>query len=399
MANLDSYIDFSIVLDKSVTTPVIRLTDPNNYPVGIGVYINGVFSITQPDGITVTGNFTSPDIYWSGSALVVASKELRLATDGNFQNGLYTITYVVKCTGYTDTILTKTFTLTYTPKTLLITDLTDVFTPSLEQLDSTQYAQDGFDTPTITRAWSASINYVGSIVRTVTGTAALFDMVYSSNYWDAQYIISFYSIASYVLNSPDNWVTIIDKFTTDYQVDAYTPPTMQSLLAQLTTMKQEVDAGTYCGGKGCGCGCSDEQAFLNAQADYNLLKNSGCNGDTVGIYYLIPQMLKLFTCNGNLIQSHTNAAITAYNFGCGSSSTLHPPIQFTVDSGALYAPISGQPVYDNPTLAGNNAYTIYRQAIGDFLVKDTDFTYNTSGGFTLSSTTFVSGERFTLVFY
>lgn len=405
MADLSAYIDFSVQLDKPIATPastsVIRLTDPNNYPSPVPLYMKGVFSITQPDGITITGSFATPDISWNGSALSVAQKELRLTVDDLFQNGLYIFTYVVSCVGYDDTVLTKTYDLSYSPVALNITDLFDVFTPSLTQIDSTNYLQDGFDTPTVTRAWSSTINYAGTSIGNITGTTILFDLKYSGYYWDAKYIITLTATATYTATDDNDWFSLIDRFITTYQADAYTPPTIQSLLSQLNIMKQEVDAGTYCG---CGCGCSDEQAFLNAQADYNLLKNMGCNGNTVGIYYLIPEMIKLFTCNGNYSPLHTNAPLTAYNFGCGSTGTVMPPIQFTVDSGGLYVPASNQPIYDNPTLAGNNNYVIYRNSIGNYLsLGNGDFTYRSTGGFTLSNSTaeglnFVSGEKFTLIF-
>lgn len=176
MANLSQYIDFSIVLDKSGDTPVITLTDPNNYPAPVYLYMTGIFTITQPDGISITGSFTDPDIYFSLTGLVTASKELRLTYNDLFQKGTYTFTYTVRCTGYTDTTLTKTFSLKYDTPTVSITDLNDVFTPSLKQLDETIYTQPNFPNVTVTRAWNADVKYTGATTGNVTGTAALFDM-------------------------------------------------------------------------------------------------------------------------------------------------------------------------------------------------------------------------------
>lgn len=90
--------------------------------------------------------------------------------------------------------------------------------------------------------------------------------------------------------------------------------------------------------------------------------------------------------------------------GVGSSVTFIPnilnsPIQFVVGSGALYVPNNGDSSYNNPTLAGKNNYSIYRQIIADYLFAGIDFTYLTTGGFTLLSSTFIYGERFTLTFY
>lgn len=396
MANLQSYIDFSIKFDKSVSTPVIRLTDPNLYPVGIGVYVTGIFSIKQPDGITITGSFTSPDIYWSSSGFVVAEKELRLATDGSLQNGTYVFTYTVRCTGYDDTILVKTFVLNYATPSVLITDLTDVFTPALQQLDSTVYSQANFTAGTPTRAWIADILYVGSVVQSVTGTAIMFDMAYSGSYYDAHYNISFSSVftSTGVLLT---YLTIKDKITALKQIDAYTPPTLAVLLTGLTTLKLAIEAGTYCGG--CGCGCTPDYApYTLAVSIYDNIIARGLNGDTVGLSDYVDQLLKIFNCSGILNQTQTYVAIPAYNFGNSGSSGIHAPIQFTVDSGGTYAPASGTQDYVNPTIAGNNNYIIYRQAIADWLVEGVDFNYRTEGGFTLLASTFVSTERFTLAF-
>lgn len=399
MADLSAYIAFSVKLDKSGTTPVITLTDPNNYPAGVNIYVTGVFSITQPDGINITGSFTSPDTYYPFAPV---NKELRLASDGSFQTGVYSITYTIQCIGYSPTVSTKTFTLAYTTPTLSIQDLTDVFTPSLEQLDITDYLQDGFNTPTVVRAWQAYLDYAGTSIGSVTSSTILFDMKYSGVYWDAKYIVSFSAVITSV-SSTYAYLTVIDKISSSFDVDAYTPPTMQVLASQLTTMQQEVAAGTYCGGKGCGCGCSDEQAFTNAQALYQLIKTNGCNGDTVGLQDYITELQKLFTCNGTTTQTHNNSPIPVYNFGCGNGGGLTQAIQFTVGSGALYAPAAGTVDYNNPNLINNTTFLIFRQAIGDYLSQGAgDFSYKITGGFTLSNATgqgtpFVQDERFTLI--
>lgn len=396
MANLQSYIDFSIQLDKSISVPVIRLTDPNNYPVGIGVYVTGIFSIKQPDGITITGNFSDPDIYWDGSGFVVAAKELRLATDGGLQNGTYVFTYTIRCTGYSDTILVKTFVLNYATPSVLITDLTDVFTPALQQLDSTVYSQPNFTAGTPTRAWTADILYVGSLVKTVTGTAIMFDMAYSGSYYDAHYNIDFSSVftSTGVLLT---YLTIKDKITAAKQIDAYTPPTLAVLLTGLTTLKLAIEDGTYCGA--CNCDCSPNYApYTLAVSIYDNIIARGLNGDTVGLDAYVNQLLKIFNCSGVLNQTHTYEVIPPYNFGNSGSSGIHAPIQFTVDSGGTYAPVSGTQDYINPTIAGNNNFLIYRQAVADWLVEGVDFNYRAEGGFVLTASTFISGERFTLPF-
>lgn len=404
MADLSAYIDFSVKLDKSGSTPVIKLTDPNNYPSPIGLYLTGIFSITQPDGISIDGSFTSPDIYSSGGFLTVASKELRLATDDSFQNGLYTLTYTIKVTGYTDTVKTKTFLLSYTQATIVISDLTDVFTPSLQEVDSTIYSQSGFTLSSVTRSWNADIKYVSSTVQTITGTSILFDMAYNSGYYDAHYSITLISTVTLV-STTYTWVSVIDKITSETQIDAYTPPTLAQLRASLTLLKQQIEQGTYCGSN-CPCACEESIVYIEAVSLYEHIIARGQAGETVGLDAYVLQLQKIFNCSGIVPQAHTNAVLPPYDWGISVIIAPHTPIQFTVGSGGAFAPISGAVDYSNPTIAGNSNFNIYRQAVADFLVETTDFVYAGNGGFQLkndsnypNSLAFVQGERITLIFF
>lgn len=317
MANLAAYIDFSIEFDKSVTTPVMRLTDPNNYPAPVYLYMTGIFTITQPDGVTITGSFTSPDIYWSSAGitpgLVVAEKELRLSTSLAIQKGTYTFVYTVRCTGYTDTVLTKTFSLIYDTPTISITDLTDVFTPSLKQLDSTIYTQPNFPVVSVVRSWSADIRYVGTSAVTITGSLATFNMSYGGNYWDARYLISFSSVMT-TTGIFITYLTIIDKISTTYTLDAYSPPTLTTLLTELNTLYTQITDGTYCGGNGCGC-CDpiDYSVWTEASQLYQSIISDGLAGNTVGLYAKVVQLEKIYYC-GIYNPTHTNAIIPPYSF-------------------------------------------------------------------------------------
>ena len=328
MANLSAYIDFSIVIDKSVETPAIRLTDPNNYPSGVGLYLTGVFSITQPDGLSITGDFDDPDIYWEDGALVVAVKELRLSTEDEIQNGIYTITYMLHVTGYSDTVLTKTIDLSYTPVTQAVTNLTDVFTPVFYTLDGTTYTLEGYNTPTITRAWEAIIKYVGSTIVTLTGSSSLFTMSYNGLYYDANYAITLETTLTYVITD-DTWVTVKDLLTSTSSIDPYTPPTLAELAASLRAMRLSIEDGTYCGGSNCGCDI-DYTPFNDAQNLYDLIKANGQAGQTVGLNSQMEQLRKLLNCSGILDQDHTYAYIPAYSFSDTSVSTAPTPIEFLV---------------------------------------------------------------------
>jgi hypothetical protein len=396
MPDLSAYLDFTVTLDKSGVTPAFLLTDTSTYPGGVPATVTGIVYVKQPDGLSVTGDFLTPDVTWTGSALTVASKELRLSDNNTLQNGLYTVTYTVKATGYTDTLLTKTFTVSYVAPAVTIVDLIDVFTPALQQLDGTQYNQAGFGAATITRAWSADIVYVGSVVQTVTGTSTMFDMAYAGDYYDAHYDVTLTSTWYFTMTDA-TWVTIQDGAVATNQVEAYTPPTLAQLVTSLKTMKAEVEAGTYCGGCGCGCGV-DYTPYNTAQNIYDLIVQRGKNGDVTGLDEQVQQLQKMFDCSGILDQDHTYEAIPPYSW-TEAAGSVQAPIQFTVASGGVYAPAGGDTSYINPTLVGQINFTVYRQAIADYLVYPTDFTYRGAGGFDLTTTTFVAGERFTLIFY
>ena len=399
MPDLSAYVDFSVSLDKSGITPEIVLTDTSTYPGGVAATVTGVFSVTQPDGISVVGNWTTPDVTYVGSALTPNSKELRLATDDNFQNGLYVISYTVKATGYTDTPKTKTFVLIYTPVKLGISDLSDVFTPSLQVIDSTRWAVSGFASPTVTRAWTAAITYVGSGIQNITSNAILFDLSYSGSYYDAHYDITFNAIATYV-NSTAAWLSLTDVLSSDFQLDEYTPPTLTQLRNSLTALKTSIDDDTYCGG-GCGCGSADYTPFNTAQNVFDIFLQNGQNGDnTESLYPDIVKMTKIFNCSGLVYTEHTNAVVPPYNWGIPVPPyIIHTPIQFTVGGGQPYAPADGDTDYINPTLAGFTGYLVFSQSNGDYLTAGTDFTYNNAGGWSwLNGRTFAYSEKYTLIF-
>lgn len=398
MANLNAYINFSVALDKSdPDNPVIKITDTGTYPSPIDLYLEGIISITQPDGISIDGDFADPDIYSSGGELVQAEKELRLSDDDTLQNGVYSITYTINVTGYDTTQLTKTFTLDYTAPSLVITNLIDVFTPSIQCVDATIYTQSGFTTTSTVRAWSADISYVVSSVQTVTSTQLLFDMDYNDEYYDAHYAIDLSVTVTYTMTGSYTWVSIIDLLEGEAQIDAYTPPTLAELAESLNTMYSEIQAGTWCG---CNCGCDpDYEAWTRAESLYQNIVVNGQNGDTTGLETKVDQLLKIFNCSGVLNRDHTNDVIPPYDWGTTQTFSLHPPIQFTVGSGGQYAPANAATSYINPTLAGNNNYLIFIQGEAAFFVEGTDFTFRLGGGFDLLNRSFVLGDRFTLTFY
>jgi hypothetical protein len=161
-------------------------------------------------------------------------------------------------------------------------------------------------------------------------------------------------------------------------------------------MKSQIDTGTYCGGYGCE---DNYEAFDTANALYQTFLQNGQNGLNVySLYGYVEQLQKLFTCSGILNRTHTNAALTAYNWGAATVNlTQHAPVSFKVGSGKNFAPNDGDTIYANIDLKGYLPKLIYCASIADFLDADS-WTPRADGGFILSGRTFITDESYTMIF-
>ena len=175
---------------------------------------------------------------------------------------------------------------------------------------------------------------------TYTGAASI------EYYYDAEYDITFEATIQ-TTGVILTYLTIKDKITSSYTVDAYTPPTLTSLLTELNTLYDQLTAGTYCGGTGCGC-CDevDYTVWNTATSLYNLIVANGQAGTNEGSYAYVVQMKKIFYC-GVYNPTHTNAIIGEYSFGVTNTSlqnvTPHK-VSFVVD--ATGSPmVTGDTVY------------------------------------------------------
>ena len=326
--DLSSYISFLVQADiTDVSAPVFKLTDNSVYPVG--VVPTGIFTITQPDGITRTGTFTNPDI--SGGVLTT-SIALRLTSANLLQQGEYTIKYEVAADGYVPTILSRSFIVSYTQATLNLVPLFDVFTPALEYEDHTVYNAGNF-TQTLVRSWSAVIGTVG----TITGTdSASFDLKYGASYYDALYTINFTASLTYQ-SSTYSFLSIKDFLSKQVSVDVYTPKSSAQLLTGLTALKTALDALI----NSC-------QKYDNAKEDYeyayilytHAMKRI-CAGDKVGVYTYINEITSIINNNVKPILTHTNAPISPYVYDCGSSPAPTVPYVLEVVAGSAEAIAAG----------------------------------------------------------
>lgn len=311
MANLSAYLNFSVALRYDLTTKVIRLTDTSTYPVGVNVGITGIVSIQQPDGITVTGSFSTPDVTWDGSALTVAEKELRLATNGQPQNGSYTITYTVRHGSYDDTTLTRVFTIDFSQPELVITKAFNVFTPQIKAIDTTVYDVTGMLLQNVARSWSATIGTVGS----TTGSTQEFDISYGGQYYDADYSITLTSTVEWDLASY-NYVTIFKKISKTVSGSADTPKTLAALRDDLDAFKLELDALIN----------NTEQYdvknayYTKASLLFQQMVDRGRNGELTGLEDYYYEIVRQLNDGVSPAYTNTNAIIPAYDWGVGSGS-------------------------------------------------------------------------------
>lgn len=319
MPDLSAYISIAVVLDNSGVSPVIRIIDNSAYPVGVDQQIAGILSITEPDMVTdENSDFGNPNIYWSAGALVQASRPLRLANNNRFQNGGYSIKYSVRCPGYSDTVLLKTFVLDYTAAVPVMTPAFDNFTPSLKVVDATSYGVAGLNFISANQQWTGLIRSVLGTNRAINGTGITFDLVYTGNYYDSAYDINLISTVTYQLPDISISVTVIDKLVVPQETFyAEIPPTLQQLLDGLTLLKSQLDAAL-----------NNQNTYLSLLTTYNYavaiythLIDRGSIGSLSGLSDYVYQLQKIFNHGVQPIYVNTNGIIPPYNWGGSSGST------------------------------------------------------------------------------
>lgn len=317
MPDLSAYINFSVVLDNSGASPIIKVIDTSAYPAGVAQQIAGILSITEPDGIADTNsNFSQPNIYWNNGALVQATRPLRLANNNRFQNGGYSITYTVQCPGYSNTTLTKTFTLGYTAPVPVLSPAFDNFTPSLSVVDATNWQVGGLTLQTVSDTWTALIRSVGGTNQNITGAGTTFNLAYQGSYYDAYYDVTLTAITTWEIPGASPWVTIVDKFVTPTQTfQSEIPPTLSQLLTSLTVLKNQLDAAQS----------NPNYALLQftytyAVALYTHLIDCGQSSQLAGLSNYVWQLQKIFNNGQTPSYVNTNGVIPAYNWSSGGGS-------------------------------------------------------------------------------
>jgi hypothetical protein len=322
MANLSAFLNFSIVLDNSITPAKVRFVDNSSYPNGLP--INGLVEITQPDGVLATGA-----MFGTSGALSPILIEMRLDTRSQIQAGQWRVKYTVNSAGYDATILDRTFQLNYSEPAAYISPLLNLFLPQLRAQDGTIYTIEGLTLQNVTRSWQAVIEGVATVT---AGNVLQFDMSSSGNYYDAMYNVSMSNIVNWTVNS-NAWVTVRELITAQANYQIVPPPSLLSLLNDLNEFKATLDA------EGCGCSDNDRANYSYAESLFSHILKRGCYGQTLGLDAYITELVKVL--NGGVLPTHDNteAVLAAYDWTspCSGSGTTETMSNLGNGEGQVYA--------------------------------------------------------------
>jgi len=320
MADFSATAAINIVLDNSVTgSPVMKLIDTTPYSSPDALTVKGYAVVTQPDGVVEThGSFSSPAVSWVSGALTQPTWFLRLANNNAFQNGTYKIVYNIRVTGYTDTVLTKTFTVNFTAPIPVITQGFNNFTPSLRVTDATSYGIAGLTYIGITQTWAGIINSVSGTPQNITGAGATFDLAYLGSYYDSLYNVTLTSVVTWQIPAASPFVTLLDQFILSETFQAEIPPTLAQLLDSLTAMKLDLDANI----NNSSVYVTKQSDYTYAESIYQHLIKRGQTGSLSGLSDYVWQLQKIFNHNVTPAYVNTNGVIPAYDWGTGGGGSV-----------------------------------------------------------------------------
>lgn len=286
--------------------PALVLTDTTTTPPS---GFKGAFAITQPDGYTRNGDIDSPDINAGGGSF---SFPLTLDATGNVQKGTYQIKYTAVATGYIGTDFTRTFVFDYDPPSLIMNENFDVFTPSLRYTDGTVYQRSGYNASSVTRAWSAVTIPTG----TISGSGSNFDIVYQSNYYDANYTITLASTVLYT-HQVYAFLTVQETVTKVVQTYAQTPMTLSQIITGISSLKTKLDQAINSG---------NEYGILQDDFEYAHVLFSHIIdrlrvGNTYNIFSDLKELLRVMSNYQIPAYTPTNLPIPPYNLSSYNTVT------------------------------------------------------------------------------
>ena len=303
MADLSAYVDFKVTLDKSTDPYKIIITDNGSYPSELVPDITARFDIMQPDGLVLSTTGNTPDVQFNSGILQPGSKELRPASDGTFQRGLYVVTYRLAAPGFSDTEKTKSFYVNFKPPKAEISPSLDVFTPALKVNDITKYLLSGFTLKSVDRSWRSVLQNLG----VTEGHDDIFDLSLNGEYYDAAYSVTLNALVSYYLNASP-WVTVKDKISTQASFTTEVPMSLEALLTEINAYETKLG----------NCYLADQSIKNNYVLATSLFQNMLLRGRTgnakIPLTKTIDNIQRVLNSGTDPIYEFTNEVIKPYDF-------------------------------------------------------------------------------------
>lgn len=309
MPSLNGQISFRVRFDLT-GSPTLKIQASTTIPSGDQPNLTGYFYIKQPDGIDRTGSYTSPDVVWNGSGYDEFSIPLRPASDGTYQRGDYQIIFYANCSGYTPGSLSRQWTANLAKVSETLTQLFDLYTPSLAYRNDTVYTNGDYTITATTEAWAAT-----SVPGTPTpSTTADFDLAILGIYYDSIFNITHTKNITYE-NNANTWFTILQRWTSNITSAAYKPAAMTVLLGYLDALKAVRDANS--------CNHAYDTLYEAAATLYGHIRNKVCQQVITGLKEYFDEFYRITHNYQNPVYVNTNTAIPPYDFttGCGGGST------------------------------------------------------------------------------
>ncbi|MDA3614711.1 hypothetical protein [Polluticaenibacter yanchengensis] len=299
MANLNQYLNFSVLMDKSLSVPKFILTDTSDYPTGIKADIMAQYVIMQPDGISVTTSLAPV------SELPVIAN-LRLNSQNNFQRGDYKIKYIVKHFDYDDSESNYEYSLDFRPNQTNINFDVQPFIPQASVIDTTSYSLEEYTVSEINRFWSVKISELNT---TISGTGIKIPLIFAGKYYDSRYEATLTATIDYS-KTGDGRLTLRDLQNGFRKLDLFAPKCIDTLTEMVNSLNQAPS---------CGCSKTQEANFTYAFSLLSAFINAGKCNKYQQAYHLLLELYKVLDID---ITKHNGEEIKPYSFYCGCGSEV-----------------------------------------------------------------------------
>lgn len=297
MADLSSYVNISVLMDKRPLVPKFILMDAGVYPPLVLADMTGLWTVTQPDGISATVAAAPP-------ITGVAELPIRLDINSNWQLGDYTVTYALLHPDYEPTEVVFTYDFAFALGEANIVATVNPFVPECFATDLSDYNADGFELNSgLLREWVVTSDRPGDIAAYRTGVSAYAD--HEGVYYDSRYNFALQTMATWTLIN-DPRLKIKDLIKKSVTADFYQAESLSSLLQLVSALRNKKED----------CGCDEKANFVYAFTLYQTLKEM-CGKQ--GAYEVLLDLYKALGIQLSK-KKHTYATITKYDCpDCGCS--------------------------------------------------------------------------------